>query len=126
MTFLTAPFESDTEITGPMAAKLWMSSETEDADLFLVVRLFTGDLRDVTFRGALDPHSPIAHGWLRASHRKLDAEKSLPYRPYHAHDEKQPLTPDEVYDVDVEILPTCVVVPAGQAYLLLPIVPNQE
>jgi predicted acyl esterase len=113
VTFLTAPFEEDTEITGPSAMKLFVSSETEDADLFVIVRLFTSDLKEVVFQGALDPHTPIAHGWLRASHRKLDPTLSLPYRPYHAHDEQQPLSPGEVYEIDVEVLPTCIVIPAG-------------
>ncbi|HEU5273951.1 MAG TPA: CocE/NonD family hydrolase, partial [Xanthobacteraceae bacterium] len=72
VTFLTEPLEQPTEITGPIAAKLWVSSATEDADLFLVVRVFTPDLKEVTFQGALDPHTPIAQGWLRCSHRKLD------------------------------------------------------
>ena len=44
---------------------------------------------------------------------KLDAKRSLPYRPYHTHDEKQPLTPGEVYELDIEIWPTCIVVPTG-------------
>ena len=52
-------------------------------------------------------------GWLRASHRKLDAKRSLPYRPYHSHDELQPLKPGEVVELDVEIWPTCIVVPKG-------------
>ena len=34
VTFLTAPLEKDTEITGPVAAKLHVSSSTSDADLF--------------------------------------------------------------------------------------------
>ena len=38
--------------------------------------------------GAIDPHTPIAQGWLRASHRKLDPKLSTPYRPYHTHDRK--------------------------------------
>jgi predicted acyl esterase len=112
-TFLTPPLDRATEITGPIAAKLYVSSETEDADLFLVLRAFTPNMEEVTFQGALDPHTPIAQGWLRASHRKLDPALTLPYRPYHAHDEKQPLTPGEVYELDVEIWPTCIVVPAG-------------
>jgi predicted acyl esterase len=113
VTFLTSPLDKETEITGPIAAKLFVSSETADADLFLVLRVFSPDMSEVTFQGALDPHTPIAQGWLRASHRKLDKELSLPYRPYHTHDEKQPLTPEEIYEVDVEIWPTCIVVPAG-------------
>ncbi len=74
VTFISPPLEQDTEITGPLAAKLFVSSSTTDADLFLVFRVFTPDLREVTFMGAIDPHTPIAQGWLRASHRKLDAE----------------------------------------------------
>ena len=113
VTFLTAPLDRDTEITGPIAAKLWVSSATEDADLFLVVRAFTPDLKEVTFQGALDAHTPIAQGWLRCSHRKLDPALTLPYRPYHTHDEDQKLVPGEIYEVDVEVWPTCVVVPRG-------------
>ena len=112
-TFLTPPFEADTEITGPLAAKLLVSSETEDADLFLVVRVFTPDLEEITFAGNIDPHTPVAQGWLRASHRRRDPALTLPYRPYHVHDERQPLHPGEVVELDVEIWPTCVVVPAG-------------
>jgi predicted acyl esterase len=113
VTFLTPPLEKETEITGPMAAKLFVSSETEDADLFLVVRVFAPDLKEIVFAGALDPHTPIAQGWLRASHRKLDPALTSQYRPYHTHDEKQPLTPGEVYELDVEIWPSGIVVPAG-------------
>jgi predicted acyl esterase len=111
--FSTTPFETKTEITGPLAAKLWVSSSTTDADLFLVFRLFDPQGKEVVFQGALDPHSPIAQGWLRASHRELDPELSLPYRPYHRHQRKQPLVPGEPVELDIEIWPTCIVVPRG-------------
>jgi predicted acyl esterase len=112
-TFLTEPMAQDTEITGPVAAKLHISSSTKDADLFLVLRVFSPDLKEVVFQGALDPHTPIGQGWLRASHRKLDKNLTLPFRPYHTHDEKQPLKPGEVYELDIEIIPTSIVVPKG-------------
>ncbi len=118
VTFLSAPLEAETEITGPLAAKLFVSSSTADADLFLVFRVFTPDLREVTFMGAIDPHTPIAQGWLRASHRKLDPALSTPYRPYHTHDRKQPLKPGETVELDVEIWPTCIVAPAGHRIAL--------
>jgi predicted acyl esterase len=118
VTFLAAPFEQETEITGPLAARLWVSSETTDADLFLVFRVFSADLREVTFVGAIDPHTPIAQGWLRASHRKLDARLSTPWRPYHTHDEKQPLVPGQPVPLDVELWPTSIVVPAGHRVAL--------
>lgn len=113
LTFFSAPLKEETEITGPSACKLVISSSTTDADLFLVLRVFTPDGKEVTFQGALDPHTPVQQGWLRASHRKLDPKLSLPYRPYHIHDEKQPLTPNAPVSLDIEIWPTCIVVPKG-------------
>jgi uncharacterized protein len=113
ITFMGEPVERETEMTGPSAARLFVSSSSEDADLFVVLRAFDPDGEEVVFQGAIDPHTPVAQGWLRASHRKLDPELSEPYRPYHTHDEKQPLEPGEVYELDVEIWPTSIVLPAG-------------
>ena len=113
VTFLTPPLAEETEITGPIAAKLFVSSSTEDADLFVVVRVFAPDLAEVTFQGHTDLHTTVAQGWLRASYRKLDPKRTLPYRPYHTHDEIQPLRQGEVYELDVEVWPTCIVVAAG-------------
>jgi uncharacterized protein len=113
VTFLTAPLASETEITGPSSLKLFVSSSTRDADIFVVLRAFSPDLAEVVFQGAIDPHTPIAQGWLRASHRKLDRKLSTPYRPYHTHDKKQPLKPGEPVELDIEIWPTSIVVPAG-------------
>ena len=113
LTFLSDPMEAETEITGSVSAKLSISSSTTDADLFLVLRVFSPDLKEVVFQGALDTHTPIGQGWLRASHRKLDKNLSLPYRPYHSHDEKQVLKPGQVYELDVEIVPTSIVIPKG-------------
>jgi hypothetical protein len=113
VTFATPPLEHATEITGPSALKLWVSSATTDADVFAVLRVFDPGGKEVVFQGALDPHTPIGQGWLRASHRKLDRKLSRPYRPYHTHDRKQPLKPGQVYELDVEIWPSCIVVPKG-------------
>ncbi|HET9403216.1 MAG TPA: CocE/NonD family hydrolase, partial [Burkholderiales bacterium] len=113
VTFNSAPMDKETEITGPSALKLWVSSATADADIFAVLRVFDPQGKEVVFQGALDPHTPVAQGWLRASQRKLDPKLSQPYRPYHTHDEKQPLEPGKVYELDVEIWPTCIVVPEG-------------
>jgi len=118
LTFVSPPLAKETEITGPIASKLWISSTTVDADLFLVLRVFSPDFKEVTFMGALDPRTPIAQGWLRASHRKLDPEKSRPFQPYHTHDEKQPLTPGSIYELDIEIWPTSIVVPEGHRIAL--------
>jgi predicted acyl esterase len=113
VTFSTPPLKKATEITGPSALRLWVSSATVDADIFAVLRVYDPAGREVLFQGALDPKTPIGQGWLRASQRKLDKKLSLPYRPYHAHNQKQPLKPGQAYELDVEIWPTCIVVPKG-------------
>jgi hypothetical protein len=118
VTLSLPPMETATEITGPLAAKLWVSSSTDDADLFLVLRVFDPDGEEVVFHGAVDPHTPIGQGWLRASHRKLDPGLTRPYRPYHTHDEVRKLTPGDVYELDIEIWPTCIVVPEGHRLAL--------
>jgi uncharacterized protein len=113
LVFLTTPLAKETEITGPSALKLFVSSSTPDADIFVVLRVFTGDLKEIVFQGAIDPHTPVAQGWLRASHRKLDKKLSKPYRPYHTHDQKQPLEKGQPVELDIEVWPTSIVVPAG-------------
>jgi predicted acyl esterase len=55
----------------------------------------------------------MAQGWLRASHRRLDPSASLPYRPFHSHTDVEPLEPGEIYQLDVEIWPTSIIIPAG-------------
>ncbi len=110
--------DKEVEITGPVAAKLFVSSDTTDADLFLALRLFDPQGKEVLFIGSNDPCVPIALGWLRASHRKLDPARSLSYRPYHTHDEAWPLKPGEPVELDIEIWPTSIVVPAGYRLVL--------
>jgi predicted acyl esterase len=113
LTFRTPPLTKSTEITGPIAAKLWLSSETTDADIFLVLRVFDSESEEVTFIGSNDPRVPVGLGWLRASQRKLDTMQTLPYRPWHTHDDEWPLIPGKPVELDIEIWPTCIVVPPG-------------
>jgi uncharacterized protein len=113
ITLVSRPLEEETELTGPIAATLLVESSTTDADLFVTLRAFAADETEVDFQGALDPRTPLAQGWLRASHRKLDRERSTPCRPYHTHDELQKLEPGETYRVRIEVWPTCIVLPPG-------------
>ena len=118
LTFRSPPLDKAMEITGPSALKLGLSSSTADADVFVILQVFTPGGDEVVFQGAIDPHTPIGQGWLRASHRKLDKKLSEPYRPYHTHDEIQPLTPGEKVELDVEIWPTSIVVPKGYSFAI--------
>ncbi|KAK5052657.1 hypothetical protein LTR84_002522 [Exophiala bonariae] len=120
VTFSSPPLEHEMELTGPLMAKIFASSSTQDLDLFLTVQAFSPapKHREVEFQGTVDPHTPLAQGWLRASHRKLDGSKSLRHRPYHSHDEIQLLEPGTVYELDVEIWPTNIHLPKGYTIAL--------
>ena len=113
VSFETPPLAADTEITGPLAAVFWVSSETEDMDLFLTLRNIDADGNEIMETGQQGTPVPVAKGWLRASHRELDAELSLPYRPYHKHTRRLYLKPGEIVQVQVEIWPTSMVFKKG-------------
>jgi hypothetical protein len=114
VSFETPPMAKDTEITGPIVLKLYVSSTSEDMDLFATLRNIGPDGKDVCEMGQQgDPVPCVTKGWLRASQRKLDPERTLPHRPYHAHDERQWLEPGEIVECDVEIWPTSMVFQKG-------------
>ena len=110
----TAPMKQDTEITGPIVLNLWVSSSSEDMDIFATLRHIDSKGKDVPEVGQRgEPCECVTKGWLRASHRKLDRQKSLPYRPYHAHNERWPLKKGEVVECQVEVISTCIVIKKG-------------
>ena len=113
VTLTTEPLAQTVTLAGPLAAKLWLACETDDTDIFLTVRIIAPDGQDVSFFAAVDPHTPPTQGWLRASQRKLDPKRSSAYLPVHAHDERQPLSPGKIYEIDVSIWPTGIEIPAG-------------
>ncbi len=116
--FETGPMQQDTEVTGPVKLVLWVSSTQKDMDIFATIRNIGPDGKDVWEVGQQGQQVPVAKGWLRASHRKLDPERTLPYRPYHAHDERWWLTPGEPVECEVEIWPTGMVFRKGHRICL--------
>jgi uncharacterized protein len=113
VSFETEPLRADTEVTGPVALVLWVASSTEDMDIFATIRNIAPDGSDVFELGQQSQPVPVAKGWLRASHRTLDPALSRPYRPYHAHTEREWLEPGKPVRVEIEIWPTCMVFKRG-------------
>ena len=110
--------ENDVEFTGPMAARLWVSSTGHDLDVFLHFHVID---RTGAIRVGVGPQGapiPLAMGWLRASHRELDLDRSLPYRPVHLHISAAPLVPGEPVALDVEIWPTSITLAAGERLVM--------
>ena len=113
ITLETPPLPHVIEVTGPLAATFWVSSSSEDMDLFLTLRNFDAEGNEVLETGQQGSPVPVAKGWLRVSHRELDADLTLPYRPYHKHQRRLFLKPGEIVKVDVEIWPTSMVFKKG-------------
>ena len=101
-------FDTATELTGGMRLKLWVgTSAGDDLDLFVLIRKLDSARREVFFSGFNGyERDAVAKGWLRASHRELDLERSTPLRPWHRHARIQKLRPDEIVPVDIEIWPS--------------------
>ena len=117
VTFTSAPLESDMEVTGPVVLKLWSSSTATDMHVMASVMdmppLSADAAAALKTVDAAPPARKVTMGWLKASHRALDPARSLPNAPYHSHENPQPLEPGKVYELDVEIWPTCWVFKAG-------------
>jgi predicted acyl esterase len=77
---------ADLELIGPAALNLFASIDQDDTNW--IVRL-----ADVAPTGK---ESPVSQGWLKASHRALDAARSKPGDPYHPHTGAEPVKPGEI------------------------------
>lgn len=113
LTFVSAPLEADLDVTGPIVLKLFASSSAIDTQF--IVKLTDQHPQDDAARGRGEQpaYTPVSKGWLKASHREKDATRSTPQRPFYTHTNPQPLTPGEVYEFDIEVLPIAYVFKQG-------------
>ena len=115
-------FEEDTELTGYMNLKLWVSPDkSNDMDLFITLRKLSRDGIQVYFDNCHVPGRwPLALGWLRLSHRELDREKSTPWEPYPKSvvGPGQKVRPGEIVPCEIPILPTSTLFRKGETLKL--------
>ncbi len=93
VTFLTEPFTADVEVTGPVMLNFHATLDQPDATWIVTLRDLAPDGTSRT----------LTKGWLRASQRELDAEKSTPFRPWQRHSGKEQLTMGQSYAYAMEI-----------------------
>ncbi|MGB8652571.1 MAG: CocE/NonD family hydrolase [Mycobacteriales bacterium] len=82
LTFTTAPVTAPLHLTGPSELRFW--AITEASDMAWVARL-----TDVAPDGS---EVPVTQGWLRASFRHVDPQRSRPGAPYLTDDRHDPVT----------------------------------
>ena len=110
LTFTTPPLDEDLEIAGPIRVTLYASSTNEDTDFFIKL----SDQAPWEEDGAANPpFEVVSRGWLRASHRALDAETSTDEVPRHRHAHEEPLVPGEIYRFDISLEPQAYCFRAG-------------
>ena len=101
-------FAEPTELIGHMKLHVWAAAEeADDMDLFVAIQKL--DVAGVIVPFAFWAHfddGPVALGWLRASHRELDAARSTEHQPVLAHRRELKLKPGEVVPLDIEIWPS--------------------
>jgi predicted acyl esterase len=95
--FTTAPLSGDKVLLGTASIDLWLSSTAPDTDLEVTLSEVRPDGKEVF----------IQQGWLRASHRKENPERSTELRPFQTHQalDSQPLVPGTPSLMRVEIFP---------------------
>ena len=117
LTFMTPPLAQETEITGPSALKLTgLVVHQRRRSFHRIARVLRRTLKEVVFQGAIDPHTPW---WRKAgcaprtasSTRKTVDGRTAPITP---HDEETAAgAKGKPVELDIEIWPTSIAVPAG-------------
>ncbi len=110
----TGPLKEDMEVTGPLALYLEASIDIDDTN-------WMADLVDVDPKGN---RQLVSSGWLKAAYRALDEAKSKPYQPIHPRQDPVPVTPGEVVEYAIAMMPTSNVFKKGHAMEL--IIRNQD
>jgi predicted acyl esterase len=94
--FVSPQLVEATEVVGPITLNFYAETTGDDA-------LFIAELFDVDEDGN---EEELTRGWLRGSMRKVDEERSEPWRVYHPYDEREPLEPGEIYEFNLNLKPT--------------------
>ncbi len=84
--YISPALPADLEVIGQGALHLFASIDQDDTNWMV-------KLSDVASTGR---ETPVSRGWLKASHRALDASRSKPYHPYHLHTSAEPVKPGEI------------------------------
>jgi predicted acyl esterase len=126
-------FPERTKLAGFSKIKLYMScKEHNDLDIYIQLRKLSidGELMEQSnvplhelppeIKTAKEVYNvnPVKYigptGMLRASHRKIDPEKSTDYWPYHPHQESEKVTPGDIVELTIGIWPMGIVFERGE------------
>jgi putative CocE/NonD family hydrolase len=120
VSFISDPVQEDMVFAGYGKAQLWVSSTSEDMDIYVSLRILDEAGREVDYAGPITmgmnvPNYPLAKGWLKVSHRKIDESRSGPFTVKHTHRKSDcaPLKANEIVPVEIEIIPNTALIRKG-------------
>jgi uncharacterized protein len=112
--YLSEPLPYDVLVAGPIALNLFAEIDQDDTNWIVVLKDVGPDVSVMTVREG-ERELPktlhereITRGWLKASHRALDARRSKPWKPWHllTREACKLVTPGEINEYAIEILST--------------------
>jgi predicted acyl esterase len=114
-------FDAPVRLIGHMKLRLWAATDAgDDLDMFVAIQKVGADGVVVPFAfWAHFDDGPVALGWLRASHRELDPQKSTEHQPVLAHRRELKLAPGEIVPLDIEIWPSGTLFQPGERLRLV-------
>jgi uncharacterized protein len=112
--YLTEPLAEDTLVVGPISLTFWASLDQEDTNWIVILKDVGPDVSVQSARpGEREvpaglPERELTRGWLKASRRALDPERTKPWKPWHylSPETIRPVEPGEVNEYQVEVLST--------------------
>jgi uncharacterized protein len=91
--YVSPPLPADLEVIGPAALDLYASIDQDDTN-------WIARLSDVAPGGI---ETGVTRGFLKASHKALDAARSKPFAPFHPHTGADPIKPGEVVEYAISL-----------------------
>ena len=113
LTFTSDVLANDVTIAGPIVAELFVSSTNTDTEVFVKLTDQYPQSQEDRGKGLQPGWFIAAKGWLRASHREKDEARTTDLRPFYTHTNPQPITPGEIYKLDIEVWPSAHCFKAG-------------
>jgi putative CocE/NonD family hydrolase len=112
--YLSEPMSQDTLVIGPISLTLYAAIDQDDTNWIVILKDVGPDVGARTGRDGemyLDPdltERELTRGWLKASRRALDEERSTPWKPWHklTRDSERAVVPGEINEYQIEVLST--------------------
>ena len=112
--YMTDPLPNDVLVAGPCVLNLFAAIDQDDTNWIVILKDVGPDVSVRTARpGEADvpgdlPERELTRGWLKASHRALDPDRSKPWKPWHrlTREAQRKVVPGEITQYAIEIMAT--------------------